>query len=203
MSPHSAEPRTGLLPGIAAGLAAALVGAVAYGALIAITMYDLGIAAVGIGLLVGLAMMAVKPTSPVLPALAALFSLIACALGQIGGMAAAFSGVIAGGNTVVGFVDSFGQVAGAFPELVGEDPLTLLFWALSAFAGYSFVNKRVKAAPAAQQQPAEQPRGAFEAPAPPPGPAQQPGPYGGAYGQPFPGTPQTPGGDTQPGHGKP
>ncbi|WP_068924172.1 hypothetical protein [Planobispora rosea] len=137
------QPRSGLVPGIVVGLLAAVLGAAAYGAFITVTELELGLVAVGVGVLVGLAMMAVKPTSPVLPALAALFSLAGAALGTfLGGVGLV---VKAAGDTV-----SYGQavslVAEVFPEAIQEDPKTLLFWVIAAAAGFAFVNKRVKAA---------------------------------------------------------
>lgn len=77
--PHLAN---GLLPGILTGLLATVAGAAGYGALIAFSGYEIGFAAIGVGLLVGLAMIAVRPTSPVLPPLAAFFSLVGAALGR-------------------------------------------------------------------------------------------------------------------------
>ncbi|MCG5215067.1 hypothetical protein [Streptosporangium sp. KLBMP 9127] len=193
MSQEIAPPRTGLIPGIVAGLVAALVGAAAYGTLIAVTEAQIGIAAVGVGVVVGLAVTAVKPTSPVLPALAALFALIACALGQIGGLTALYMKATNDDD----YVRSFTQTVNLFGEIVGEDPMTLLFWAISAFAGFGFVNRRVKAAVAARsasEQPAAQPRGPFEAAAT--GSAKTPVADAPAFplppARPFPGPPQTP-----------
>ncbi|MBG0832854.1 hypothetical protein HS041_34715 [Planomonospora sp. ID67723] len=131
------------MPGIVVGLLAAVLGAAAYGAFIFVTEIELGLAAIGVGVLVGLAMMAVKPSSPVLPALAALFSLAGAALGTfIGavGLLVKFNG----GAPAYG--DAVRVVAEVFPDAVTEDPKTLLFWVIAGAAGFSFVNKRVKAA---------------------------------------------------------
>nr|BFE80370.1 hypothetical protein GCM10020093_029710 [Planobispora longispora] len=119
------------MPGIVVGLLAAVLGAAAYGAFITVTELELGLIAIGVGILVGLAMMAVKPTSPVLPALAAVFSLAGAALGTfLGGVG---SVVKATGGTL-----SYGQavslVADIFPTAIEEDPKTLLFWALAGAA---------------------------------------------------------------------
>ncbi|MEU4406799.1 hypothetical protein AB0F88_19950 [Streptosporangium sp. NPDC023963] len=136
--PHLAN---GLLPGIIAGLLATVAGAAAYGALIAFSGYEIGFAAIGVGLLVGLAMIAVRPTSPVLPPLAAFLSLAGAALGQIAGAVIVWvrlSGEDYGSAVV--------RVLDAFPEALGSDPVALLFWVVAAYAGFSFVNRRVKAA---------------------------------------------------------
>ncbi|MEU8381034.1 hypothetical protein [Streptosporangium sp. NPDC048865] len=139
--PHLAN---GLLPGILIGLLATVAGAAAYGALIAFSGYEIGFAAVGVGLLVGLAMVAVRPTSPVLPPLAAFFSLAGAALGQIAGAVIVWvrlSGEDYGAATV--------RVLDGFPDAVRSAPLSLLFWVVAAYAGFGFVNRRVRGARAA------------------------------------------------------
>ncbi|WP_440066010.1 hypothetical protein [Streptosporangium sp. OZ121] len=139
--PHLAN---GLLPGIVAGLLATVAGAAAYGALIAFSGYEIGFAAVGVGLLVGLAMIAVRPTSPVLPPLAAFLSLAGAALGQIAGAVIVWvrlSGEDYGSAVV--------RVLDAFPDAIRSAPMALLFWVVAAYAGFGFVNRRVKAARAA------------------------------------------------------
>ncbi|MER6829720.1 hypothetical protein ABT352_27310 [Streptosporangium sp. NPDC000563] len=136
--PHLAN---GLLPGIITGLLGTAAGAGAYGALIAFSGYEIGFAAIGVGLLVGLAMIAVKPTSPVLPPLAAFFSLAGAALGQIVGSTVAWAQV-----SGEDYGPALARVLDAFPELLRQDPISLLFWVVAAYAGFSFVNRRVKAA---------------------------------------------------------
>jgi hypothetical protein len=131
----------GLLPGVLAGLGALIVGAAAYGALIGFSGYEIGYAAVGVGILVGLAMMAVKPTSPVLPPLAAFFSLVGAVLGQFAGETVYLtqrSGLDYGAAT--------GEMLQTFPEQLQAQPISILFWVIAAYAGFSFVNKRVKSA---------------------------------------------------------
>ncbi|MFF3439416.1 hypothetical protein [Streptosporangium sp. NPDC002721] len=139
--PHLAN---GLLPGVLIGLVATVAGAAAYGALIAFSGYEIGFAAVGVGLLVGLAMIAVRPTSPVLPPLAAFLSLAGAALGQIAGAVIVWVGV-----SGEGYGPAVVRVLDAFPDALRNDPMSLLFWAVAAYAGFSFVNRRVKNARAA------------------------------------------------------
>lgn len=134
----------GLLPGIITGLLATVAGAAAYGALIAFSGYEIGFAAIGVGLLVGLAMIAVRPTSPVLPPLAAFLSLAGAALGQIAG--AVIVWVRLSGED---YGPAAAQVLDAFPDAIRSDPMSLLFWVVAAYAGFGFVNRRVKAARAA------------------------------------------------------
>lgn len=136
--PHLAN---GLLPGIFTGLVATVVGAAAYGALIGFSGYEIGVAAIGVGLIVGLAMMAVRPTSPVLPPLAAFFSLAGAVLGQIIGYVIIW--VRASGAD---YRSALTEVLNAFPEDLKRDPKSLLFWVIAAYAGFGFVSRRVKAA---------------------------------------------------------
>lgn len=164
------QQKTGLVPGILVGFAAMLIGAAAYGAIIGISGYEIGFAAIGVGALVGVGMMAVKPTSPVLPPLAALFGLAGAALGQIIGTT-----WLLVAETSAGYGEAVSAVVSSFGDILGEDPKSLLFWAIGAFAGYSFVSKRVRAAneasPSFEAYPAavpvaEQGDPAFGAPAP-------------------------------------
>ncbi|MDF5753691.1 hypothetical protein [Spongiactinospora sp. TRM90649] len=154
MSLNDTTPRSGLAPGIAVGLLATVVGAAAYAALVWATGYEIGIAAIGIGVIVGLAIMAVKPSSGVLPVLAGLFALIGCALGQVGGLTALAVSQAAERSVTLGYVETATSVAENFGAYIGEDPKILLFWALSAAAGYSFVSKRTKGSDA-EARPAE------------------------------------------------
>ena len=81
--PHSTDR---LSPGVIAGLVAMVVGAAAYGAVPRLQrLRTRHTPRVGVGVLVGPAMIAVRPTSRMLPALAAFFSLAGAVLGQITG----------------------------------------------------------------------------------------------------------------------
>lgn len=141
MTDNDPHLRNGLLPGVITGLLATVAGAAAYGALIAFSGYEIGFAAIGVGLLVGLAMIAVRPTSPVLPPLAAFLSLAGAALGQITG--AVIVWVRLSGED---YGTAVALVLDAFPDAIRSDPMSLLFWVVAAYAGFSFVNRRVKAA---------------------------------------------------------
>ncbi|GAA4200489.1 hypothetical protein GCM10022252_53760 [Streptosporangium oxazolinicum] len=136
--PHLAN---GLLPGVLTGLLATVAGAAGYGALIAFSGYEIGFAAIGVGLLVGFAMIAVRPASPVLPPLAALLSLVGAALGQVVGSAVGWAR--ASGEE---YGPVFVQALDAFPEDLRREPISLLFWVVAAYVGFSFVNRRVKSA---------------------------------------------------------
>ncbi|MFG1710228.1 hypothetical protein ACFLIM_44370 [Nonomuraea sp. M3C6] len=146
--------KSGLVPGIIVGLVAMLAGAALYGAIIGITKYEIGIATIGVGVLVGLGIMAVKPTSPVLPPLAAVFGLAGAALGQIVGATILLVEFAQDEGVTMSYTTAAGEITGEFGALISEDPKSLLFWAIGAAAAFSFVNKRVKAA----NEPADQPQ---------------------------------------------
>ncbi|WP_214324146.1 PrgI family protein [Nonomuraea sediminis] len=143
------QQKSGLVPGILVGLLAMLVGAGLVGAFIGLTGRQIGIFGVGVGLLVGFGIMTVKPTSPVLPPLAAVMGLAGAALGQILGVSILVAKLGIDGMPV-SFGDALPAVAGNFSDVTRDNPLMLAIWAISAAAAFSFVNKRVKeAAPAA------------------------------------------------------
>jgi hypothetical protein len=158
MTPTDPRPRSGLVPGTAIGLVAAILGAAAYGAVIGVTERELGIAAVGVGVLVGLAMTAVRPTSQVLPPLAALFSLVGAALGTFAGSVVLLVKFAQQNGAEPTYGEAVRKMAEVFPDAIREDPMTLLFWVIAAAAAFSFVSKRVKtvreslAAPSSPQQ---------------------------------------------------
>lgn len=72
-----------LVPGIAVGAAAALVGAVAWAAITVTTDIKSGFVAVGIGLLVGLAIERVAGTDGRLPIAGAAVALLGCLVGDV------------------------------------------------------------------------------------------------------------------------
>jgi hypothetical protein len=139
---------SGLLPGVLTGLGAMIVGAAAYGALIGFSGYEIGYAAVGVGILVGLAMMMVKqPTSLMLPPLAAFFSLAGAVLGQLAGETLRWAQ-----TSGLDYGTAAGETLQTFPEQLQAQPVSILFWVIS-YAGFGFVNKLVKSARAALATP--------------------------------------------------
>jgi hypothetical protein len=145
------QQKSGLVPGIVVGLVAMLVGAALYGVIIGITEYEIGIATIGVGVLVGLGIMAVRPTSPVLPPLAAVFGLAGAAIGQILGDTILLVKIAQDAGQTLDYGSAASTIIGDFGSIISDNPKSLLFWAIGAAAAYSFVNKRVKAA----NQPAE------------------------------------------------
>ncbi|MGW5683404.1 hypothetical protein [Nonomuraea sp. NPDC003754] len=146
------QQKSGLVPGTLMGLVAMLVGAGLHGTVIGITEYNLGVVAVLVGVLVGLGMTAVQPSSAVLPVLAALYGAAGAALGTTIGVtvltvkAAPGTGYLAAARTVVT----------RFDQVIQKDPVIALFWVISAVAAFAFVNKRVRAVRAAREAAASQ-----------------------------------------------
>jgi hypothetical protein len=134
-------------------LVAAVAGAAIYAVIIDMTKKEFSAGTLGIGLLVGFAVMALKPANRALPIISGVIAL----LGSI-------AGTLAGGTAIVAKIaaDDYGRVVtyGQAFDLVRQSPgdfidvLTVLFWAIGAWAGFNFVNRQVKlahqsAAPAA------------------------------------------------------
>jgi hypothetical protein len=136
--------KSGLVPGLVVGLVAAVIGAGLYAVIINVTQREFSLATIAIGVLVGFAMMAVKPAHPALPAIAGVIALA-------GGIIGTFAGDVALAVKVAGeegITLSYGDALTLIINNIGEfvDILTVLFWAIGAYAGFSFVNTRVKAA---------------------------------------------------------
>ncbi|GAA2862939.1 hypothetical protein GCM10010517_21990 [Streptosporangium fragile] len=126
----------GLMRGAAAGLAGAVAGAAGYGALLGAAGYGAGFAAVGVGLLTGLAAAATRPRSPALPPLCALLSLAGAAAGQFAGHVVIWAG--AAGEK---YGTALAQVLDAFPRALKEEPVSFLFWAAAACAGFAVAHR--------------------------------------------------------------
>jgi hypothetical protein len=127
-----------------AGVAAALVGATLWVVLAGLAGATIGVAAVGIGYLVGRAMAATAGTSRRLPVIAALLSLIGCLLGGLLIETHAMAESIG-----LGTVDLIGLML-TRSELVreiGTADLGLIdaaFWVVSAALGYRLTARAVK-----------------------------------------------------------
>ena len=153
MNEISPAPKSGLVPGIVVGLVAAIVGAAIYAVIMDVTGYEFSLATIGIGVIVGLAIMAVKPTSPVLPLIAGVYSLAGAVAGTVAGDIALLVKTAEEQGGRIGYVDAYTIVIQHFSELI--DFKTVLIWAAGTFFGFTFVNRRVdalkrSAAPAAE-----------------------------------------------------
>jgi hypothetical protein len=121
-----------MLNGVVIGFFAALIGAVLWAVVVAVTHYELGIVAVGIGLLVGTAMARNAAPHPALPVIAAALALLGCLLGDV----LCDVAMLANGDGLT-LLDAFRITFGSVDDLVeifklGFSPMSLLFWAIAA-----------------------------------------------------------------------
>ncbi|MEU2546487.1 hypothetical protein ABZ618_13805 [Streptomyces roseolus] len=137
-APAPAPRRNNVGLGILAAVAAALVTAGIYGAILGGIEAQIGWAAVGVGFAVGFAAGKVGGSNPALPVVSALLSLGAVYLGQLVGIAVYASKEFHVSFTDI-FLDDFGGLTTAWSE--GKDVMTFLFLALGAAAAFSGAKK--------------------------------------------------------------
>jgi len=122
---------------IIGGAAAAVAGAVIWGAVTAVTNWQIGIMAVGIGFLVGLVVRKVgRGVSPSFGVTGAVLSLAGCLLGNL----LAACAIIADQQSM-GFFEVFGRVdfQTAIDIMVETfHPMDVLFYGLAVYYGYKF-----------------------------------------------------------------
>jgi hypothetical protein len=188
MNEAPARPRGGNGKAVALGILAMLLGAALWAVITIVTEHRFGLVAIGVGALVGLTMFSARPTSTGIAAVAALLTVIGCALGEF----LAIPAYVAHEEGI-----GFGKLINLElkePKLYFDslEGVTCLFWVIGAVAAFSMVYRRIQAARvataardvAAAYAP-QQPYGT----APQPGAAAQPGsPY--APQQPYGGAPQ-------------
>ncbi|WP_404957385.1 hypothetical protein [Streptomyces sp. 147326] len=139
-APAPAPARTGNIGlGIVAAVVAALVAAGAYGGIMNAIEREIGYAAIGVGLLVGLTAGKVGGRNPVLPAIAAALSLGAVYLGQLFFIALAFADY---GQVGVGEVLSEVGIGG-LNDIWKEsaDFMSYLFLGIGGFAAFGAAKK--------------------------------------------------------------
>ena len=185
MNQPSAQPRGGNGKAIIIGFLAMILGAGLWALVTVVTEHEFSLVAIGVGALIGLAMFSARPTSTGIAAVAALLTVIGCALGEF----LAVPAYIAHKDGI-----SFTKLVNLelnHPRLYFDalDGKTYLFWAIGAVAAFSMVLRRIQAARVIN--PSYGVGGAFGAAGP------GAGPQGYAPQQQF-GTPQ-PGGAPQPG----
>ncbi|GAA3377845.1 hypothetical protein [Streptomyces racemochromogenes] len=125
--------------GIAAGVVAALVAAAAYGGIMNALDREIGYAAAGVGLLVGLAAGKIGGRNPVLPVVAAVLSLGAVYLGQL-----FFVVLVATKIDNSGVMDVIDKVGVSGLNAVWKeslDPISFLFFGLAAFVAFGSAKK--------------------------------------------------------------
>jgi hypothetical protein len=119
---------------VAAGVGAAVAGAVIWGLAAFLTRYQLSLLGLLMGLGVGTVVALVRPGDRSLAVLAAVVSVAGCALGSL---VAEVMIAVSDKVPLAVLLSHFGQIAGAYPATVGA--FGLLFWALAAWAGYRTV----------------------------------------------------------------
>ncbi|MFF3602637.1 hypothetical protein [Streptomyces sp. NPDC002463] len=138
VAPPSAPARDNLALGLVAALVAAIVAAVAYGGVSGAVGREIGWFAVGVGFLVGFAAGKTGGSNPVLPVAGGVLSLGAVYLGQLISLAVLGATALNVSATEL-FFDHFDLLTSAWKEDL--DPITFLFFALAAFAGFSGARK--------------------------------------------------------------
>ena len=126
-----------LTGGLLAGIVAALLGAVTWGAITAATNYQIGWMAIGVGFLVGIAVrkfgQGIDMAFGVMGAALALFG---CLVGNI------FTACIQIANSFdVGYLEVLGSLDfGMIVEIMAETfhPMDLLFYGIAMYAGYKY-----------------------------------------------------------------
>ena len=126
----------GIAKSVAAGTAAALIGATGWAIIVSVSGYEVGIAAIGIGFLVGQAMGSTASTSKALPPIGAVLALVGCLLGN------AFADAHALGKAVGTSTAHVLHRMVVDPALAGDvfkagfEVFDVVFWAIAAFQGY-------------------------------------------------------------------
>ncbi|MDN3355414.1 hypothetical protein [Actinomadura sp. DC4] len=181
MNEPSAPPRGGNGKAIVIGVLATLLGAGLWAVVTVLTEHEFSLVAIGVGALVGLAMFSARPTSAGVAVVAALLTVIGCALGEF----LAIPAYVAHKSDL-----AFSRLISLelhHPKLYFDslDGKTYLLWGIGAVAAFSMVFRRIQAArssygAAPQPYPASQQSGEPQQPYPPYGQQQygQPQPYG-------------------------
>lgn len=128
---------------IAIGFGAMFLGALVWALIGALTKHEFGLIAIGIGLLIGLAMYTARPTSPGVAAVAAVWTLIGCAIGEIFAFAFVF-----GDATGIGFSEALKttmeHLGSFFTDVVSGK--SYLFWVIGAVASFGITFRRIQEA---------------------------------------------------------
>jgi hypothetical protein len=128
--------------GIVGGLAAAVVGALIWAVMTAVTSYQIGFMAIGVGFLVGLAVRYLgKGIDKSFGVIGALFSLLGCLLGNL-----LTACIIIAKSENLGLLDVVSRLT---PDVIVDimavtfDPIDLLFYALAVYYGYRVSFRKV------------------------------------------------------------
>ncbi len=126
--------------GIVPAAAAAVVSAIVWALITIGTGYQIGIMAIGVGLLVGLAMRkGGKGIDPIFGIAGATLAFLACLLGN-------FFGLVGIGADIegLGYFETLSMVdIGAVSSLMFSSPIDFLFYGLAIYEGYKFSFRRI------------------------------------------------------------
>ncbi|MBO3748629.1 hypothetical protein J5X84_21340 [Streptosporangiaceae bacterium NEAU-GS5] len=134
--------KSGLVAGSLAGFVAAIVGAALYALFIKVTQWQMPLATIIIGLLVAGAIMAVRPTSRLLPISAALLAIVGGALGTIGGYVLVTVQAVQAIGRSVSYGEAFGLVNDHLDQVVTVR--AMLYWAAGAVVAFGSVSWRIR-----------------------------------------------------------
>jgi hypothetical protein len=136
----------GLVRSTAAGVVAAVAGAVVWAAIVEATGYKIGFAAVGLGVLVGGAMALTAGTSSRLPVIGGALALVGCLLGDL--FADAWAVGVALHHPTLQVLRRMITDPALTLDIVkaGFDVVDVVFWVLAASAGYRLAAAGVSAA---------------------------------------------------------
>jgi hypothetical protein len=140
---------------IGIGMIAAIVGAVLWAVIVDVTDYKVGYAAVGLGLLIGLAMARTAPAWRPLPFVAAVIALAGCLLGDFFVDATAV-GQLTGQGTLSALTDMITDPGlGSEVFSAGFEGMDALFWIIAAIAAFRLTSGAVARLAAAPASPAD------------------------------------------------
>jgi len=154
---------------VLAGLAAAVVGAFAWGLVAYLTKHQFSLVAVVIGVAVGGAVAKFRAGDPVAAAASAVLALLGCALGAFLALVFTTLGAGIGLGTILGHLN---VLLSAYPHTVGI--LGVVFWLVAAYLGFRTALGGVRR-PQSRGAPGHHPG----APGQPPAPGQPAGPVPG------------------------
>jgi hypothetical protein len=137
--------QSGLFISTAAGAVAAVVGAFLWMIFVQVTGYELGVVAVGIGLLIGQVMAMTAGTNEQLPPIGGMFALFGCLLGQILTDAHFFAEAV-GVSTPRALAQMSDDLRVGWDVFTAYfSPIDAVFWFVACSASFRLINKAVTA----------------------------------------------------------
>jgi hypothetical protein len=142
MNEAAARPSGGNGKAVVIGIGAMLLGAAIWAAITALTKHEFSLVAIGVGALIGLAMFSARPTSSGIAVVAALLTIVGCAIGDFLAV-----GALVASQTSASFTDILNaEVKHPGPIFEALGGKTYLFWAIGAVAAFAMTFRRIQAA---------------------------------------------------------